>query len=621
MARLAAVSLSALTLVVGLSAPVRAAEPLPRTTPLHGDGLSPFPLVDPTPPVEVPAPIGSAYCDTHIIDGNTDIWVDTETDYLPHVIQCENGGANLEALKAQAIAARSVLYYAMATNGHICDGQGCQVYSCGATPNAKQHQAVEETAGQYMMFNNTLTYGFYVAGDPNTSPPGCVGNDANAATEKYVTYNEGKTGVNVTQTTLGFIFDPNDNGYGQNRGCMGQWGARCLENNNGYNHVDILKFYYGADIKIVTASGDCIETNDPPQGSLDAADCTSARGWAQDPDVPDQSIDVHVYLNGPAGDPNAVGLQLVANEHRDDLCQQLGSCEHGFTVEIPRSLRDNAAHPVHAYGIDTEGGPNAQLSQSPQSFSCPPPPLPEGVRRHVSSPEVLSAWKFDLFWQLAKLDDAALAAIPEWDAIEPAPLLIRSDDGSPEVWLVDGPVRRHVSSPEVAAAWSFDLNTVVTLPVADVDALPLGTPVWDAPFLVQGTGPEVYTLDDRQCYEGSPDPACQDGGSTTGDPTGDPTDPTAGTSGSTGGTSSGTGSSGSDTGGSDTGGTEGSGTGDDSGTTAGAETALPPDFGATDYGDGCACATRDGRSGWGLWLLMLVPFVCRGPRERKTALR
>jgi hypothetical protein len=34
----------------------------------------------------------------------------TEDDYLPNVITCENGGAGFEALKAQAIATRSVAY-------------------------------------------------------------------------------------------------------------------------------------------------------------------------------------------------------------------------------------------------------------------------------------------------------------------------------------------------------------------------------------------------------------------------------------------------------------------------------------------------------------------------------
>jgi len=177
-----------------------------------------------------------------------------EDDYLPHVITCENGGANLQALKAQAIAARSVAYYAMATKGSICDGQGCQVYSCGAKPAAKAYQAVKETAGIYLSFSNMLTYGFYVSGDNNTPASTCKGSSSHPM-EKYVTYNWGLTGTSVKQTSLGYIGPP---GYGQNRGCMSQWGARCLENNKGYDYKKILQFYYGSDIKLLQATGTCV---------------------------------------------------------------------------------------------------------------------------------------------------------------------------------------------------------------------------------------------------------------------------------------------------------------------------------------------------------------------------
>ena len=199
--------------------------------------------------------VSSAYCSISVTGHGS---VDMELDYLPHVIACENNGAGLEALKAQAIAARSVAYYNMATQGSICDGQGCQVYSCGATPTAKQKQAVKETAGMYLSYGGMLTYGFYVNGDSKTSPPSCKGSTS-VSIEKYITYNEGKTGTSVKQTSLGYIGPP---GYGQNRGCMGQWGARCLENGKGYDYKQILQFYYGKDIKILTASGSCVAPTD-----------------------------------------------------------------------------------------------------------------------------------------------------------------------------------------------------------------------------------------------------------------------------------------------------------------------------------------------------------------------
>ncbi|MCB9584208.1 MAG: hypothetical protein H6718_02365 [Polyangiaceae bacterium] len=238
---------------------------------LVGLGLSTLVACGPTDGLDEPvgeqseavsAPLGSAYCDVTVTGTGT---ISMEDNYLPHVIQCENGGANLEALKAQAIAARSVAYYNMATQGKICDGQGCQVYSCGATPSAIHKQAVKETAGIYLSYGQMLTYGFYVAGDSGVKAPSCVG--SSGSTEHWVTYNEGKSGNSVEQTALGYIGPP---GFGQNRGCMSQWGARCLENSKGYDYKKILQFFYGSDIKLLQATGSCITPPEPQVPDLDA---------------------------------------------------------------------------------------------------------------------------------------------------------------------------------------------------------------------------------------------------------------------------------------------------------------------------------------------------------------
>ncbi len=212
-----------------------------------------LPLSSPLDVAEVKAPLSSGFCQVKVAGhGLRDI----ETDYLPRVLRCEAAhNADLEALKALAVAARSVTYYAMAQEGSICDGQGCQVYGCGHKPSDLHVQAVKETQGVYLMSHGTLTYGFYVAGD---STPGedCVGNSG--ATEKWVTYNEGKSGTAVTQTKLGWRHAPGEPGYGQNRGCFSQWGSVCLEQ-TGRDWREILQFYYGDDIEIVQAQADCID--------------------------------------------------------------------------------------------------------------------------------------------------------------------------------------------------------------------------------------------------------------------------------------------------------------------------------------------------------------------------
>jgi MYXO-CTERM domain-containing protein len=73
----------------------------------------------------------------------------------------------------------------------------------------------------------------------------------------------------VKQTPLGFIGPP---GFGQNRGCMSQWGARCLEK-SGEDHLDILRFYYyGEDIQVLQAPGSCVTPTDADADGVADAD-------------------------------------------------------------------------------------------------------------------------------------------------------------------------------------------------------------------------------------------------------------------------------------------------------------------------------------------------------------
>ncbi|MBN2360913.1 MAG: hypothetical protein JXR83_15765 [Deltaproteobacteria bacterium] len=315
----------------------------------------------------------TAYCRAQVVGVGE---VDVETDYLPHVVTCENGGAPFESLKLQAVAARTFLYYKLIHYGQIRDGTSDQVYSCSAEPGEAQRRAVRETAGQYLAYGSTTLCAFFVAG-AHQSPPECRGNTSDSTnTERYVTYNWGLSGDNIHQSTLGWV----DDGNYANRGCMSQWGSRCLAD-AGWVYTDMVKFYYGMDIGLHTAAGDCVQppepVNQPPRGYLDSAGCDAITGWAQDPDVADQPIDVHVYIGGPAGDPAATGFSTRADLARDDLCAAIGSCHHGFELALPGQFHDGAAHPVYAYGIDSAGGSNTLLTGSPKTVTCAPAASPD----------------------------------------------------------------------------------------------------------------------------------------------------------------------------------------------------------------------------------------------------
>lgn len=202
--------------------------------------------------------------EVHNVGSTADsIVIPVESDYLPNVVQAENGAASLEALKAQAVAARSYLYYKLNNQGWISDGTEDQVYTPGGSstpggsaPTANQLLAVSSTAWEILRFRDTQVCAFYVAGTrPSTSGTAMygvaeAGDTPSSTTESYVTYNRGAAwgGTGYHQTTLGWV----NSGNYANRGAKSQNGADFLSD-NGWNYVDILRFYYGADIRLEMA--------------------------------------------------------------------------------------------------------------------------------------------------------------------------------------------------------------------------------------------------------------------------------------------------------------------------------------------------------------------------------
>jgi MYXO-CTERM domain-containing protein len=317
-----------------------------------------------------------------------------------------------------------------------------------------------------------------------------------------------------------------------------------------------------------------IAPGDGVQGAANAAACTMIEGWAQDPAEPEASIPVALYFDGPSGDPDAVGIEVIADLHRAELCDQLGSCEHGFEVEIPRSLRDEQDHPVHIYGVLGES--NVEVESSPTSFNCPPPAIPDGVRR-AASPEVIAAWGLSPFWDAATITD--LAAIDAGEPFPEEPVLVRSDDPADEgkVWLMDPGYRRPVSD-EAAQVWGLDLGTTAVWPGDVLHDVPEGTPLRTEIFLVQADGQGVHVIDDLQCPPGQ---SCEPPGGGDGDGDGDGGDG------------------------------DGDGSVDDEGEGGGSETdssALP---GGERDAAGCGCRSGDSPA---MWLLLVGLAIARRRR-------
>jgi hypothetical protein len=258
----------------------------------------------------------------------------------------------------------------------------------------------------------------------------------------------------------------------------------------------------------------CPVTDRVPEGWIDVAACEGIRGWARDPDD-GGPIDVHVYLDGAAGDPAATGYPIHANVHRDDVG------DHGYSFTVPYGFMDGRDHVVFAYGIGAGGGANALLSGAPAILHCDPPaaPFPDGVRRHVVSGESFGAWHFDGH-DIVHVDDATLSAWPDSSDWPLAPELIGAD-GDPGVYLRDVQLgeatRRHVPSPEAMDRWRLDWGAIASIDLASLTALDFTSAISTRPYLVQGSGPVVYVID---APPPTPVAAPSDAGSMIGDDAG-----------------------------------------------------------------------------------------------------
>lgn len=107
--------------------------------------------------------------------------------------------------------------------------------------------------------------------------------------------------------------------------------------------------------------------NQLPVGNHETASCSATgvavRGWAYDRDSPATSIAMHFYEGG-----SFLGA-CTANQSRIDVNNAFGiSGNHGFNCTLP--LMSVGNHNITAYAIDTAGGSNPIISNSPRSVTC-----------------------------------------------------------------------------------------------------------------------------------------------------------------------------------------------------------------------------------------------------------
>ncbi|MBI3248175.1 MAG: hypothetical protein HYZ50_16845 [Deltaproteobacteria bacterium] len=169
------------------------------------------------------------------------------------------------------------------------------------------------------------------------------------------------------------FFDPNPNGPMEFRGCIYtaqasscKWPARDVCGNSTTDYVcsSPPNPLPPSDNYFWNRKGPSLAV---PIGYFDVITSDYvAYGWALDADVPLASIDIHVYIDGPAGGGTFVA-GFPANQPRADVNQVTGyPGNHGWSWVIPAQYRA-APHTYYAYALDQTGTYNPQLSLSPRT--------------------------------------------------------------------------------------------------------------------------------------------------------------------------------------------------------------------------------------------------------------
>lgn len=158
------------------------------------------------------------------------------------------------------------------------------------------------------------------------------------------------------------IYESDNVSYHQNwSGQYVQRVERYYGNSVWVNSEGVTKTYWGC-IHPNFASG-----GNNPQGVLDGLvggnGTIGISGWSFDRDNFGAALEIHVYIGGRSGDPNAEGHGgIIANQGRSDVNAVYGCGDyHGFGATISTNKR--GSQPVYVYALNVGGGDNVQIGE------------------------------------------------------------------------------------------------------------------------------------------------------------------------------------------------------------------------------------------------------------------
>jgi hypothetical protein len=111
-----------------------------------------------------------------------------------------------------------------------------------------------------------------------------------------------------------------------------------------------------------------------PQGSLDYATCEATGGWAFDPKMSSQIINVQIFTLDNNKNEIILG-NVPTNIFRPDINNIVtgGSGSHGFEFAMPNSVKDGKDHLIYARAINTNPNLVNPYIGGGLKINCPPP--------------------------------------------------------------------------------------------------------------------------------------------------------------------------------------------------------------------------------------------------------
>jgi hypothetical protein len=135
-----------------------------------------------------------------------------------------------------------------------------------------------------------------------------------------------------------------------------------------YHFVQIVGVSRDGSVRTDLGSKTLNIANANPQGYLERIDEKgTAYGWSFDPSASTQNLEIHYYMDGPAGLGKLIAIN-TANQPRSDVNSTLGvTGDHGFSYQIPSTYFDGKGHTLYAYAINVGNGQHTLLGS--QSFA------------------------------------------------------------------------------------------------------------------------------------------------------------------------------------------------------------------------------------------------------------